>query len=80
MHDGNARARLEAWRRAVRERDALARDGEAWRAADAEVAAAARAFHAEVAQASARHAEGERAEHERHWGHLPARSPLEARD
>jgi hypothetical protein len=55
----DVRTRLGAWRDAERRRDSLASDSIDWQEADAEVREAAKAFHAEVAQASARYAEEE---------------------
>jgi hypothetical protein len=55
----DVRTRLEAWRDAERRRDSFATDSIDWREADEEVREAAKAFHAEVAQASARYAEEE---------------------
>jgi hypothetical protein len=55
----NVRLRLDAWRDAERRRDKLASDSIDWQEADGEVHEAAKAFHAEVAQASARYAENE---------------------
>jgi hypothetical protein len=55
----NVRTRLDAWRNAVRHRDTLTSDSIGWQDADDEARDAANAFHAEVAQASARYAEEE---------------------
>jgi len=55
----NVKLRLDAWRDAERRRDGLARDTSEWQAAEEEVWNAAKLFHAEVAQASARYAENE---------------------
>lgn len=55
----NVQLRLEAWREAERRRDALALGGSEWQDAEEEVRSAAKAFHAELAQASVRYAEEE---------------------
>jgi len=55
----NVRTRLDAWRDAERRRDRLASNTTVWQEADEAVREAAKAFHAEVAQVSARYAEEE---------------------
>jgi len=55
----DVRTRLDAWRDAERRRDRLASNSIDWQEADEAVRDAAKAFHAEVAQASARYAEEE---------------------
>jgi hypothetical protein len=51
--------RLDGWRDAERRRNRLATGSTDWQEADEEVREAAKAFHAEVAQESARYAEEE---------------------
>jgi hypothetical protein len=53
----DVRTRLHAWREEQRRRDRLARDSIDWQEADEEVREAAKAFHAAVAQTSARYVE-----------------------
>jgi hypothetical protein len=53
----NVKLRLDAFRDAERLRDGLAPGSSEWQEAEEDVRGAAKAFHAEVAQASARHAE-----------------------
>ena len=55
----NVKRRLDAWREAERRRDALALDSSEWQEAEEEVRSAAKAFHAELAQASVTYAEEE---------------------
>jgi hypothetical protein len=55
----NVKLRLDAWRDAERRRDGLALDSSEWQAAEEDVRSAAKVFHAEVAQASARYVENE---------------------
>ena len=55
----NVKLRLDAWREAERRRDGLARDSSEWQAAEEEAWNAAKLFHAELAQVSARYAETE---------------------
>lgn len=55
----NVKIRLDAWRDAERRRDALALDSAEWQEAVEEVRNAEKAFHAELAQVSARYAEDE---------------------
>lgn len=53
----NVKLQLDSWRDAERRRDRLAPGSPAWQEADEDARTAAKAFHAEVAQASARYAE-----------------------
>jgi hypothetical protein len=55
----NVKLRLDAWRDAERCRDGLALGGSEWQEAEEDVRSAAKAFHAELAQVSARYAEEE---------------------
>lgn len=55
----NVKLRLDDWREAERLRDALALGSSEWQEAEEEVRSAAKAFHAELAQASVRYAEEE---------------------
>ncbi len=55
----NVKLRLEAWRDALHRRDRLAPGSSVWQDAEAEVRSAETAFHAELAQVSARYAEAE---------------------
>ena len=55
----NVKLRLDAWRDAERRRDGLALGSSAWLEAEDDVRRAAKVFHAEVAQVSARYAEEE---------------------
>jgi hypothetical protein len=73
----NVRTRLDAWRAAVRHRDRLTSDSIGWQDADDEAREAAKAFHAEVAQASARYAE-EEFQNEHAWSIESERSAVEA--
>lgn len=52
----NVKFRLEAWRRAERRRDRLPPGSAEWQEAEDEVRAAQTAYHAELAQVSARYA------------------------
>lgn len=51
----DVKLRLDAWRNAERRRDGLDAASTEWRGADDEVRTANKAFHAELAQASARY-------------------------
>ena len=53
----NVKLLLDSWRDAERRRDGLAKGSPEWQEADEDARSAAKLFHAEVAQASARHAE-----------------------
>lgn len=55
----NVKMRLDAWRDAQHRRDGLALGSSEWQEAQDEVRSAEKAFHAELAQASARYAEAE---------------------
>lgn len=55
----NVQLLLDAWREAERRRDGLALDSPGWEEAEEEARSAAKVFHAEVAQASARYVEKE---------------------
>ena len=55
----NVKLRLDAWRDAVHRRDGLAPGSPEWQDAEDEVRNAEKAFHGELAQASARYAEAE---------------------
>jgi hypothetical protein len=55
----NVKLRLDAWRDAERRRDGLALGSSEWQEAEDDVRRAAKVFHAEVAQVSARYAEEE---------------------
>lgn len=55
----NVKLRLDSWRDAERHRDRFAPGSPEWREADEDARSAAKVFHAEVAQASARYAEEE---------------------
>lgn len=55
----NVKMRLDAWRAAAQRRDGLAPGSSEWQDAEDDVRSAERAFHAELAQASARYAEAE---------------------
>ncbi len=55
----NVKLRLDAWRDAERRRDGLVVGSSEWQEADEEVRGAEKAFHAELAQTSARYAEAE---------------------
>lgn len=57
MHERSVKAALDAWRDAVRRRDALAPGSADWPIADDDVRSASKVFHAELAQQSARYAE-----------------------
>jgi hypothetical protein len=53
----NVKLRLEAWREAEHRRDGFALGSPEWQEAEDDARSAAKAFHAEVAQATARYAE-----------------------
>ena len=55
----NLKLRLDAWRDAERRRDRLALGTSGWQEAEEDVRSAAKVFHAEEAQESARYAEAE---------------------
>jgi hypothetical protein len=55
----NVKLRLDAWRDAERRRDGIALGSLEWQDAEDEVRSAEKAYHAELAQASARYAEAE---------------------
>ena len=55
----DVKTRLDAWRDAERRRDGLAPGSAEWQDAENEARRADKAFHAELAQASARYAEAE---------------------
>lgn len=55
----NVRLRLDAWRAAEHRRDGLAPGSSDWQDAEDEVRSTDKAFHARLAQASARYAEAE---------------------
>jgi hypothetical protein len=55
----NVKLRLDAWRDAQHRRDRLAPGSSEWLGAEDEVRSAATAFHAELAQVTARYAEAE---------------------
>jgi hypothetical protein len=55
----NVKLRLDAWREAEHRRNRLAAGSPEWHDAEHEVRSAATAFHAELAQVSARYAEAE---------------------
>ena len=55
----NVKLRLDAWRDAERRRDGLALDSPEWQEAEEGARSAAKLFHAEVAQVSARYAEAD---------------------
>ena len=55
----NVKLQLDAWRVAERRRDVLALDSPEWEEAEEDVRSAAKVFHAELAQVSARYVEDE---------------------
>ena len=55
----NVKVRLDAWRDAEHRRDGLALGSSEWQEAEDDVRSAEKAFHAELAQESARYAEAE---------------------
>ena len=75
----NVKLRLDAWRDAERRRDGLALGCSEWQEAEEEVRSAAKAFHAELAQASVRYAEVEFQERNR-WSAQLDRRTSEAGD
>lgn len=63
----NVRLRLDAWREAERRRDSLALGSPEWLEAEADCRSAAKHFHAEVAQVTARYAEAELRDRSSWW-------------
>ena len=57
MHERKVKAALDAWRDAIRRRDAVAPGSAEWPMADDDVRSTSKIFHAELAQESARYAE-----------------------
>ena len=70
----NVKLRLDAWREAERHRDGLALGSPEWGEADEQVRTAAKVFHAELAQVSARYAEAEFQERSRWFSTLDRRT------
>lgn len=74
MHEQTVKLRLDAWREAERRRVAAASLGASEReAAEEEARTAEKAFHAELAQASARYAEAAYPDRDRGWAEQMSR-------
>lgn len=76
----NVRMRLEAWRQAEHRRDSLALGSSERQEAEEQVRTAEKAFHAELAQASARYAEEEFRDPRRGWSAQLGRRTSVAKD
>lgn len=75
----NLKLRLDAWRDAERRRDRLALGTPGWQEAEEDVRSAAKVFHAEEAQESARYAEAEYHDRNRWSARLDRRTSGAAR-
>lgn len=76
----NVKLRLDAWRAAERRRNACVPGSAEWQEAEDEVRVAAKTFHAELAQVSARYAEEQFLDPNQRWAVLMERSASEAQN